>query len=219
MAKKPILQSHVNPFSILRSYYRLGEEQLIPELLKEAALLPEQLEAAQQTARQLIEGVRKKKVKAISVENFLQTYDLSSEEGLALMCLAEALLRIPDEQTQIKLIQDKISSVDWGDNIGKVDSFAMNIATLGLATTDMMLRWGLDKSGFIGALGSIGRKMTQPVIRQSINQAMKMLGQQFVMGETIEKAVERAQPGEVKGFRHSYDMLGEGAKTSADAER
>lgn len=219
MAKKSILQSHVNPFSILRSYYRLGEEQLIPELLKEAALLPEQLEAVQQTARQLIEGVRKKKVKAISVENFLQTYDLSSEEGLALMCLAEALLRIPDEQTQIKLIQDKISSVDWGDNIGKVDSFAMNIATLGLATTDMMLRWGLDKSGFIGALGSIGRKMTQPVIRQSINQAMKMLGQQFVMGETIEKAVERAQPGEVKGFRHSYDMLGEGAKTSADAER
>lgn len=211
------------PFSALtpafNRLYRQSEEILVPELLNLISLTDDQKQTIQQRAINLIEGVRQRKTKTVSIENFLQTYDLSSKEGIALMCLAEALLRIPDNETRNTLIRDKIGSVDWLTHIGKSGSIAMNAATLGLATTNLFLNWGLDKNSFIKKIADISRKMTQPVIRQAINHAMKILGHQFVMGETIEDALKHAQANEARGYRHSYDMLGEGAKTAEDAAR
>jgi RHH-type transcriptional regulator, proline utilization regulon repressor / proline dehydrogenase / delta 1-pyrroline-5-carboxylate dehydrogenase len=209
---------HFAPLSDkLNILYRTCEEHLVTHLLENIKLTTEQKQAIRQQAYGLIEGVRQHKLKTLSVENFLQTYDLSSQEGLALMCLAEALLRVPDSQTQTLLIRDKIGSIEWGDTLSKSDTFFSKLTSLGLATTDALLNWGFNQKGFFGALSSLGRKLSEPVIRQSIGQAMKLLGHQFVMGETIDDALKRAQSAERKGYRHSYDMLGEGAKTMVDA--
>ncbi|MBX3486390.1 MAG: bifunctional proline dehydrogenase/L-glutamate gamma-semialdehyde dehydrogenase PutA [Candidatus Paracaedibacteraceae bacterium] len=206
-------QQKLNPF------YRMSEDKIIHQLLEKIVHFDTDQQAIRSTAETLISGVRSQKLKAMSIENFLQTYDLGSQEGLALMCLAEAYLRIPDQDTQTALIKDKIGSVDWAQNIGKTDSLLVNLATLGLSTTDSVLHWGLDKSGFTAALGSITRKLSEPVIRTAVGQAMKILGSQFVLGESIDAALKKASSAERRGYRHSYDMLGEGAKTMADADR
>lgn len=198
---------------------RISEDQLIPYLIELAALSDDQKITVQNTAIALIACVRQTKLKSLSIENFLQTYDLSSQEGLALMCLAEALLRIPDQHTQTIIIRDKIGSISWGDTFSKSDTVFAKLTSLGLATTDALLTWGLDRQGFLGSLSSISRKLTEPMIRQSIGQVMRLLGRQFVMGETIEGALRRARQAEKKGYRHSYDMLGEAAKTMDDANR
>ena len=203
----------------LNPYYRLNENEAVNALLAYLDTLPHQKEDIQSTASSLIEGVRSQKLKAMSIENFLQTYDLGSKEGLALMCLAEAYLRIPDRETQTALIRDKVGSVEWARNIGRTDSTVVNLVTMGLATTDSFLNWGLNREGFQSAIGNLTRRFSQPVIRSAVSQAMKILGQQFVLGETIDTAIKKAQAAERRGYRHSYDMLGEGAKTAADADR
>ncbi len=203
----------------LNTLYRQSEEILVPTLINSISLTDDQKLNISNRATTLIEGARSQKNKIMSVENFLQTYSLSSKEGASLMCLAEALLRIPDKKTQTMLIRDKIGSGNWLNHMGKSESWAMNIATLGLATTDMFLTWGLEKNSFLRSIASLSRKMTEPTIRQAVSHAMKILGYQFVMGQTIEEALKRAKINEEKGYRHSYDMLGEGAKTAADAIR
>lgn len=203
----------------LNPFYRISEDKYISNLLDQVSHLQEHNPDIQELAENLIRGVRAKKLRAMSIENFLQTYDLGSQEGLALMCLAEAYLRIPDIETQTALIKDKVGSVDWADNIGKADSLLVNLATLGLSTTDSVLHWGINKSGFTSAIGSITRKLSEPVIRTAVSQAMKILGTQFVLGETIEAALKKAGSAERLGYRHSYDMLGEAAKTADDADR
>ena len=208
-----IIQQKLNPL------YRIPEDEIVPQLLAKTSDLESLQPEIRSTAETLIQGVRSQKLKAMSIENFLQTYDLGSQEGLALMCLAEAYLRVPDSDTQTALIKDKVGSVDWAQNIGKADSLLVNLATLGLSTTDSVLNWGLDKSGFTAAIGSVSRKLSEPVIRTAVAQAMKILGHQFVLGESIEAALKKASSAERRGYRHSYDMLGEGAKTSEDAER
>ncbi|AIK96691.1 bifunctional proline dehydrogenase/L-glutamate gamma-semialdehyde dehydrogenase PutA [Candidatus Odyssella acanthamoebae] len=203
----------------LNPYYRINENEAVTTLLAHLDSLPQQTEIISSVAESLIQGVRSQKLKAMSIENFLQTYDLGSQEGLALMCLAEAYLRIPDRVTQTALIRDKVGSVEWARNIGRTDSTVVNLVTMGLATTDSFLNWGLSQDGFKSALGALTRKFSEPVIRTAVGQAMKILGQQFVLGETIEAAIKKAQAAERRGYRHSYDMLGEGAKTAGDAER
>ncbi len=116
----------------LNPFYRISEDKYISNLLDQVSHLQEHNPDIQELAENLIRGVRAKKLRAMSIENFLQTYDLGSQEGLALMCLAEAYLRIPDIETQTALIKDKVGSVDWADNIGKADSLLVNLATLGL---------------------------------------------------------------------------------------
>ncbi|MBX3458203.1 MAG: bifunctional proline dehydrogenase/L-glutamate gamma-semialdehyde dehydrogenase PutA [Candidatus Paracaedibacteraceae bacterium] len=203
----------------LNSFYRIAENDIVPQLLVKTAPIETDSPTIRSTAEKLVSGVRSQKLKAISIENFLQTYDLGSQEGLALMCLAEAYLRVPDLDTQTALIKDKVGSVDWAQNIGKANSLLVNLATLGLSTTDSVLHWGLDKNGFTAAIGSVTRKLSEPVIRTAVGQAMKILGHQFVLGESINDALKKAASAERRGYRHSYDMLGEGAKTAADAER
>lgn len=203
----------------MNTHYRLPEDTLIPEMLSQITLTSEQRQKIKTKAFELVKGVRQHKIKALSIENFLQTYDLGSQEGLALLCLAEAYLRVPDNFNQSSLIRDKVGSVEWGENLCKNSSIVMNLATFGLAATDNLMTWGLDKEGLVGALSSVSRKLSEPVIRQAMNQAMKLMGQQFVLGETIEDALKKAKGAERKGYRHSYDMLGEGAKTQEDAQR
>src|SRR5690606_24224793 len=142
-------------------------------------------------------------------------YGLSTDEGIALMCLAEALLRVPDAITMDALIEDKIAPSDWGRHLGHSASSLVNASTWALMLTGKVL----DERGpgIAGSLRGAIRRLGEPVIRSATTRAMKEMGRQFVLGETIEKAMKRAQELEGKGYTYSYDMLGEGARTEADA--
>ena len=152
------------------------------------------------------------------MQGLLQEYSLSSGEGVALMCLAEALLRIPDAATRDALIRDKISGGNWYAHIGQSPSLFVNAATWGLMITGKMV--DTHSESVLGAtLGSLIRKGGEPLIRKSVDMAMRLMGEQFVSGETIELALARAETETSHGFRYSFDMLGEGALTRADAAR
>lgn len=205
-------------------FYRMDESKCVSFLLSQIQQTHQQSENIAQKARALVEGVRSQKIDSFSIENFLQTYDLNSQEGIVLMCLAEALLRVPDADTKTRLIRDKIGSVDWGNHRtlkGQTagETFFAKLTNFGLNAADHLMHWGLERKGFLEILGGLTRRVSEPVIRQSIAQAMKILGRQFVMGETINDALKRAKDAEEKGYRHSYDMLGEAACTKRDAKR
>ncbi|WP_298196736.1 proline dehydrogenase family protein, partial [Novosphingobium sp.] len=197
--------------------YRLDEAEAVRPLL-EAATLPEPLCAQiRATASRLVTGLRQNR-RGSGVEALVQEYSLSSEEGVALMCLAEALLRIPDDATRDALIRDKIADGDWTAHLGGGRSLFVNAASWGLAVTGKLVG-SVDERGLGAALARLVARAGEPVIRRGVDLAMRMMGEQFVTGETIEQAVARARTLEAKGFRYSYDMLGEAATTAADAER
>ncbi len=151
------------------------------------------------------------------MEVFLAEYGLSTDEGIALMCLAEALLRVPDAETMDALIEDKIAPSDWGRHLGKSASSLVNASTWALMLTGRVLD---DREGGIaGALRGAVRRLGEPVIRTAVARAMKEMGRNFVLGETIDRAMVRAEELEAKGYTYSYDMLGEAARTEADARR
>ncbi|MFY0309435.1 bifunctional proline dehydrogenase/L-glutamate gamma-semialdehyde dehydrogenase PutA [Leisingera sp. D0M16] len=150
------------------------------------------------------------------MEVFLAEYGLSTEEGIALMCLAEALLRVPDADTIDALIEDKIAPSDWGKHLGKSTSSLVNASTWALMLTGKVLD---EERSPIGALRGAIKRLGEPVIRTAVSRAMKEMGRQFVLGETIESAMNRAAGMEAKGYTYSYDMLGEAARTEADASR
>ncbi|OLP42657.1 trifunctional transcriptional regulator/proline dehydrogenase/L-glutamate gamma-semialdehyde dehydrogenase [Rhizobium oryziradicis] len=197
--------------------YRLPEPECIQALL-EPATLPEDLKrATAATARRLITALRAKH-KGTGVEGLVHEYSLSSQEGVALMCLAEALLRIPDDATRDALIRDKISEGDWKAHLGGGRSLFVNAATWGLVVTGKLTSTVNDRS-LSKALTRLIARCGEPVIRRGVDMAMRMMGEQFVTGETIHEALKRAQRLEAKGFGYSYDMLGEAATTDADAKR
>lgn len=202
----------------LRRAYRQDEEACIAERLEQAAPAAKLHDAAARLAVQLIEGARAKK--ASGIDAFLQQYGLDTEEGIALMCLAEALLRVPDAATADALIKDKIGRIDWGEHLGESSSTFVNAATFSLMLTGEVLdppdarQKGLG-SAFKRAMNRLG----EPVIRTATGQAMKILGGQFVFGRTIDEALKRAAPERARGITHSFDMLGEAAMTFADAEK
>jgi len=174
----------------------------------------------QATAAQLVTAVRKNSKADGGIEAFLQQYDLSSAEGVLLMCIAEALLRIPDADTADRLIADKVTSAEWKNHLGSSDSLFVNASTWGLMLTGQIL--SLDESAKSNPGQMLGRmvgRAGEPVIRTAMRQAMKIMGHQFVMGRTISEAIKRATKNEVLPYRHSFDMLGESALTSADAGR
>ena len=152
------------------------------------------------------------------MEEFLSEYGLSTDEGVALMCLAEALLRVPDEETIDELIEDKIAPSAWGKHLGKSSSSLVNASTWALMLTGKVLD-DEETSGIVGALRSAIRRLGEPVIRTAVEHAMRELGSQFVLGRDIEEAMTRAAERESKGYSYSYDMLGEAARTEADARR
>src|SRR5678815_4213628 len=169
-------------------------------------------------ARALVKGVRSHKPSGIDA--FLQAYDLGSDEGIAMMCLAEALLRIPDAHTADELIADKLAGPDWSEKLGRSDSAFVNAATFSLLLTGKVLEGAQDRSdNWKAALGRAVGRLGEPVVRTAVREAMKILGRNFVFGRTIDEALQRAKPERSKGLSHSFDMLGEAAKTFADAER
>ncbi|MEH3104629.1 MAG: trifunctional transcriptional regulator/proline dehydrogenase/L-glutamate gamma-semialdehyde dehydrogenase [Sphingomonas phyllosphaerae] len=197
--------------------YRRNEPECLAPLL-DAATLPDDVRAATAaTATALVTALRAKH-KGTGVEGLVQEYALSSQEGVALMCLAEALLRIPDVATRDALIRDKISGGDWRSHVGDGRSLFVNAATWGLVVTGK-LTGSVNDSGLSAALTRLIARAGEPVIRRGVDMAMRMMGEQFVTGETIGEALKRARPLEARGFGYSYDMLGEAATTAADADR
>jgi RHH-type transcriptional regulator, proline utilization regulon repressor / proline dehydrogenase / delta 1-pyrroline-5-carboxylate dehydrogenase len=197
--------------------YRRDEAECIRPVIA-AATVPEELAPRiRETAYKLVAGLRAGR-RSSGIEVLVQEYALSSQEGVALMCLAEALLRIPDDRTRDALIRDKIAGGDWGAHLGGGRPLFVNAATWGLVVTGKLVG-SIDERGLGAALTRLVARAGEPVIRRAVDLAMRMMGEQFVTGETIEAALARARPIEAKGFSYSYDMLGEAAVTAADAAR
>lgn len=197
--------------------YRRPEPECVAALLDQATLPEPVRAAAARTATALVTGLRAAR-RGGGVEGLVQEYALSSQEGVALMCLAEALLRIPDDETRDALIRDKIAGGDWRSHLGDGRSLFVNAATWGLVVTGKLTS-SVNDSGLGAALTRLIARAGEPVIRRGVDMAMRMMGEQFVTGETIEEAIRRSKPLEARGFQYSYDMLGEAATTAADAAR
>jgi RHH-type proline utilization regulon transcriptional repressor/proline dehydrogenase/delta 1-pyrroline-5-carboxylate dehydrogenase len=197
--------------------YRRPEPACVADLIASATLPAQTRAATRETARSLIAALRTK-YRGTGVEGLVQEYALSSQEGVALMCLAEALLRIPDATTRDALIRDKIANGDWKSHLGGGRSVFVNAATWGLVITGK-LSASVNDEGLAAALTRLIARASEPVVRRGVDLAMRMMGEQFVTGETIAEALKRARKMEEKGFGYSYDMLGEAATTAADARR
>jgi len=202
----------------VRLAYRPDEERVVEARVAQARLSPSELKESLSIARTLVKGMRSQRPDGLDA--FLHTYDLGSDEGIALMCLAEALLRIPDAHTADELISDKLSKARWAEKLGESDSAFVNAATFSLLLTGKVLEGANDRSdNWRAALGRAVGRLGEPVVRTAVNQAMRILGRQFVFGRTIDEALRRAAPERKQGLTHSFDMLGEAAKTFADADR
>jgi RHH-type proline utilization regulon transcriptional repressor/proline dehydrogenase/delta 1-pyrroline-5-carboxylate dehydrogenase len=197
--------------------YRRPEEECLPLLLSSAVLPEAMRQKAMALARELALKLRARSDRG-GVEGLIQEYALSSQEGIALMCLAEALLRIPDRATRDALIRDKIKSGDWQAHVGHSPSLFVNAATWGLVVTGKLAATS-SEAGLSNALTRLIGKGGEPLIRKGVDMAMRMMGEQFVTGQTIAEALANSRRLEARGFRYSYDMLGEAATTAADAAR
>ncbi|MFS0741057.1 bifunctional proline dehydrogenase/L-glutamate gamma-semialdehyde dehydrogenase PutA [Brevundimonas sp. 3P9-tot-E] len=199
-----------------RNKYR-DEREVVAELLASEPLTPDGRAAVLNDAVGLVESARKSQKRQGVVESFLQEFSLGTREGLALMCLAEALLRTPDAGTRDRLIAEKIGSADWASHLGQSDSLFVNASTWGLMLTGKLVDVDDEaRSDLPGFLKRIAGRLGEPVIRQAVATAVKIMGEQFVVGRTIESALKRSDREE---WLCSFDMLGEGARTAADAER
>lgn len=201
--------------------WRMPETQALPPLMDAARLPADMADRIHALAKNLVQTLRNTKNaggKEGLVQGLLQEFSLSSQEGVALMCLAEALLRIPDNQTRDALIRDKIQHGDWKAHRGESPSLFVNAATWGLMLTGKFVA-PRNETGMAATLGRAVKKGGEPLIRKAVDVAMRMMGEQFVTGETIEQALKNAVRLEEKGFRYSYDMLGEAAMTAEDAQR
>ena len=201
----------------ITSAYRRPEPQCLPPLIAAATLPPETMQGATALARRLVERMRAKGHGG-GVEGLIHEYSLASEEGVALMCLAEALLRIPDDDTRDALIRDKIGGGDWESHLGKSASLFVNAATWGLLLTGKLTATHSQR-GLTAALARLVARGGEPLIRAGVNMAMRLMGEQFVAGQTIDEALDNGRPWVRKGFRYSYDMLGEAAVTATQARR
>lgn len=199
--------------------WRRPESECIAALAPAATLTPAQGAHTTALATRLTEGLRHNRAPG-GVEALVQEFSLSSAEGVALMCLAEALLRIPDSATRDALIRDKIGSGDWMAHISRDRPLFTNAAAWGLLVTGRLTGTETHKeAGLARALKGLVGRCAEPVIRKAVDLAMRMMGEQFVVGETIESALKNSENLEAMGFRYSYDMLGEAALTAHDAER
>ncbi len=203
----------------IRALTRADEAACVEELIRRARVPAEAQARIAATAAGLVRAVRARP-RAGGLDAFLHEYALSSREGIVLMCLAEALLRIPDADTADRLIRDKIGGADWEQHVGRSESIFVNASTWALMLTGRLVGEGPDGGiDWTQVMKRLLARSGEPVIRAAMTQAMRIMGRQFVMGRTIGEALERAKAAERQGYRHSYDMLGEAARTSADAAR
>ena len=200
--------------------YLADESECVHELVQLARLDRVASDGVHQLAVELVESVRRNRTRKGGLDAFLRQYDLASREGVILMCLAEALLRIPDADTADRLIADKIAAGNWGEHVGSSDSLFVNASTWGLLLTGKLVRPDPEDLSNPGAvIARLAARLGEPVVRAALRQAMRIMGHQFVMGRTIEEALARSVEGENRAFRYSFDMLGEAAMTTEDALR
>jgi RHH-type transcriptional regulator, proline utilization regulon repressor / proline dehydrogenase / delta 1-pyrroline-5-carboxylate dehydrogenase len=218
LAKQP--QSLSQWMDMISDNYIVDESSYLAELLQLAKQDGSEIAPSAQKAVELVKKIRQSDDAKDGVEAFLQQYSLETKEGVVLMCLAEALLRIPDADVSNKLIKDKLGTADWKQHVGQSDSLLVNASTWGLLLTGGIVGLDAKKDGSpANILNRMINRVGEPVIRTGVNQAMKFMGKQFVLGRTIQEAMKRGLKSETKGFTHSYDMLGEAALTTADAQR
>ncbi len=200
----------------IRAHYLPDEAAEVDRLIEATALSEPDRQAISERAAALVRAVRDSSDPRL-MEVFLSAYGLSTKEGVALMCLAEALLRVPDAGTMDDLIRDKIAPHDWSAHSGGSSSIFVNASTWALMLTGRVLDEG--EGGVEGTLRAMVRRLGEPVIRTAVAAAMREMGEQFVLGRTIDEAVRRGRPFTQRGYLYSYDMLGEAARTEADALR
>jgi RHH-type proline utilization regulon transcriptional repressor/proline dehydrogenase/delta 1-pyrroline-5-carboxylate dehydrogenase len=204
----------------LAESYHFDEQEQVRQMARSAdpgAAARGHIEAM---AASLVSAVRDNSADEGGIDAFLQQYDLSSEEGVLLMCIAEALLRIPDAETADRLIADKITAAKWKNHLGTSDSLFVNASTWGLMLTGQLLKVDDEaKQNPARVLGKLATRAGEPVVRAAMKQAMRIMGHQFVMGRSIDEALERANKKKNRIYRYSFDMLGEAALTAKDAER
>jgi len=217
----PELPAAVDPLrAAITAAWAPDEAEHVRELLAAARQPDEDRAVIQATAADLVRRVRARAQDQGAIEAFMRQYDLGSEEGVLLMCVAEALLRIPDADTADRLIRDKLGEADWKRHMGQSDSVLVNASTWGLMLTGHLVDLADDtKRDVHGAFKRLVGRIGEPVIRLAVRQAMRIMGHQFVMGRTIEEALARSRKGGNANYRYSFDMLGEGALTTKDALR
>ncbi len=216
--------AHNQNYNVLAQTYRQDEEAFVKQLMASNSIAAEAQKQIQDNAQKLMQSLRDQRTQTGGIDAFMFQYDLSSEEGIALMCMAEALLRIPDKGNIDKLIRDKLVAADWKAHLGKSHSLFVNAATWALMLTGKIVDHSGDSykkhsRGLSSALMKLTAKGGEPIIRQAVSHAMKILGKQFVMGRTMKEALKRAKEKEKMGYTYSYDMLGEAAYTDADAQK
>ncbi|MCB2055820.1 MAG: bifunctional proline dehydrogenase/L-glutamate gamma-semialdehyde dehydrogenase PutA, partial [Geminicoccaceae bacterium] len=203
----------------LAARYVEGDGAVVGRLVDRLAHARVDTQRVARLARMLAEKLREQADEQTGVEAFMHVYKLSSREGMLLMCMAEALLRIPDTETQDRLIKDKLTDADWLSHITKGAHFLLNASAYGLMLSGRVIGLDAPGEGYGSRIRQTAARLGEPVIREAVRQAMRVLGRQFVLGQTIEQATERARRAERNGFRYSYDMLGEAARTAEDASR
>lgn len=198
--------------------YAVDEDSYLRELIELAQ--DQDLSAITRKASQLIVDVRKRDNAVDSIDALLQQYSLDTQEGIMLMCLAEALLRVPDADTADALIRDKLNAAQWDRHLGQSEHTLVNAAAWGLVMTGKVVNMDQRQDGTPGTvLGRLIKRSGEPVIRAAMMQAMKIMGRQFVLGRTITEALKNGKPQRDQGYTYSFDMLGEAALTRADAEK
>ncbi|MEZ8295785.1 bifunctional proline dehydrogenase/L-glutamate gamma-semialdehyde dehydrogenase PutA [Vibrio splendidus] len=212
-------QSLDDLWTLISPLYMVDETQWLEQLLPLAT--PSESEKQQITDKttSLIEAIRADKTSIQMIDALLLEYSLDTQEGILLMCLAEALMRIPDSATADALIRDKLSVADWKSHLKNSDSVFVNASTWGLMLTGKVVGLSSNEQSAGQAVNRLVNKLSEPVIRKAMHQAMKVMGHQFVLGRSIAEAQKNGKSMRDKGFTYSYDMLGEAALTTADANK
>ena len=194
-------------YQALLDAYRVDEASHVKRLCSQLQWSQATLDEVQQQARDLVATVRANRRDGSGVDALMQEYQLSSDEGVVLMCLAEALLRIPDSDTADRLIEDKLASGNWGSHLGKSDSLFVNASTWGLMLSGRIMA-PLDTEQGQHVFRQFAQRCGEPMVRQAVRQAMRIMARHFVMGRTIDEALKRRDT----DYRYSFDMLGEAAR-------
>jgi len=203
----------------IREAHLVDETGCVEALTAESRFTPGERDRIGQVAYRLVESARSSEALHGGLDAFLHQYALSSREGVVLMCLAEALLRIPDSETIDRLIRDKLPSGQWSNHLGRSESVLVNASTWGLLLTGRIISMDDGDADISGILGRMIARSGEPIVRQAMLQAMRIMARQFVMGRTIEEALSRTEVKPNRRYRHSFDMLGEAALTAEDAAR
>lgn len=203
----------------LVDFYHMDEIACVQHLLGALAFSVQQEQQASELAAFFINNIRTKIKTASGVEQLIAYYDLSTQEGIMLMSMAEALLRIPDNETQDQLIHAKLNSADWRAHLGKSHSIFVNTVTRALSLSEKVLNLETSVSGFKKIWRQTAHRFGEPLVRKAVHQAVKMMADQFVVGKDLKEALRASQSHEKQGYVYSYDMLGEAARTQADADR